>query len=87
MERNVHALLAVHNQDMQTIASLQKENTTLSRKLQKVESEIEEQKREVEKARLLTGFTSSTRNRETNAQINKLLREIDRCIALVSKDI
>ena len=77
---------------LKNYASLQKENDRLKQELEKDHKEAKEQQKKVEELkqqvdvlRLNAGEMSEVDKKEFEKRINSYLREIDRCIVLLSE--
>ena len=89
----IHDLKANIQQLFREFGQLEAEKEQLEQNIVGLKAEIELQKQEIEKIskdnekwktanRILSG---SDENREAKQKINKLIREIDKCIALLNK--
>ncbi|HYM93783.1 MAG TPA: hypothetical protein VET23_06570 [Chitinophagaceae bacterium] len=77
---------------LKTYVSMQKENSQLKAELDKTKKQtvlhqknIEELKQQADVLRLNTGEMNPTDKKEIEKRINLYLKEIDRCIALLSE--
>lgn len=72
--------------------SLKKENAEARERVEKLELELASKEKDLkilrnenEKLRLAKAFTSSDESQTAKLQISKIVREIDKCIALLNK--
>ena len=86
LEERVRQLMAAHG----ALAGLCEELKSSCSKLQAENRMLEEENRvlrdRVARAELAEGFSGDRRNREkARARVNRLMREVDKCIALVAR--
>lgn len=86
LEERVRQLMEAHR----SLVELGEELKATCSKLQVANRALEEENRElrdrVARAELAEGLAGDNRNREkARARINRLMREVDKCIALVSR--
>ena len=75
---NYEGLKEKHNEAIARVLELEKELTNK-------EKELKVLRNENEKLKLAKAFTNSDDSKEAKLQINKIVREIDKCIALLNK--
>ncbi len=86
LEKRVRRLIAAH----QTLATLSEElkaeATSLRNENRRLEEENRRLKSELDRKELTEGLSGESKNRDkARARVNRLMREVDKCIALVSK--
>ncbi len=86
LNKNISKLLDEYNTLKSGYDGLQKEVNELSIRLQHRESEFEELKRSYERVKLTGAILGEGENaREAKRKLNELVREIDKCIALLNR--
>lgn len=86
LNKNISKLLDEYNSLKSGHDGLQKELNELSLRMQHRESEFEELKRSYERVKLTGALLGEGENaREAKRKLNELVREIDRCIALLNR--
>ena len=85
---DVERLMELHDSAMKEVATLRKESNEQNAKIRSLQEQLREAKAEVEKASLHAAFAGSVSNKAAaRAHINRLLREVDNCIEMVSNRI
>ncbi|MBM3420151.1 MAG: hypothetical protein FJY11_03345 [Bacteroidetes bacterium] len=86
LNKNISKLLDEYNELRTRYDSLQKEINDLTLRMQNKESEFEELKRSYERAKLTGALLGEGENaRDAKRKLNELVREIDKCIALLNR--
>ncbi|MDX9928238.1 MAG: hypothetical protein RBS37_00115 [Bacteroidales bacterium] len=86
LNKNIGKLLNEYTNLKAGYDRMQKELTELSSRLQGRESEFEELKRSYERVKLTGAILGEGENaREAKRKLNALVREIDKCIALLNR--
>jgi chromosome segregation ATPase len=86
LNKNIGKLLDEYNSLRTGYDELRKELNELSLQLQRRESEFEDLKRSYERVKLTGALLGEGENaREAKRKLNELVREIDRCIALLNR--
>jgi chromosome segregation ATPase len=86
LNKNIGKLLDEYNSLRTGYDELQKELNELSSQLQRRESEVEDLKKSYERVKLTGALLGEGENaREAKRKLNELVREIDRCIALLNR--
>lgn len=84
---NVKRLIEMHKQDAAALTKLQRKTADQADKIRRQQEEIESLKQELGRLQLMVAMGGGEKTRVAHAQLRKLLREVDRCIDLVSKQI
>lgn len=85
---DVERLIKSHNSAMDEITTLREKNSEQNATIRALQEQLREAKNEAEKASLHAAIAGSVSNKSAaRAHINRLLREIDKCIAMVSSRI
>ncbi len=80
-------LMAQHEAARREIARLQDANAGQARKIRALEEQAKEDRNEIARLQLGAGLGSSAKDKSAaRAQVNRLLREVDKCIALISSE-
>ena len=88
LSADVERLMKLHNAAMEEIATLREQSNEQNSKIRSLQSQLREAKAEVDKASLHAAIAGSVSNKSAaRAQINRLLREVDLCIEMVSNRI
>lgn len=86
LRRKVETILSVTDRYRDDNDSLKSEAEQLNSRLESQESQIEELKEKNNSISLAEAFsTSSGDNQEAKLKVSKIVREIDKCIALLNK--
>ncbi len=86
LQQNTQHLFGLYNNLEEKNKLLQEEITTLQKKINKLEQERLELGRKNEQLKVANQLLSQNEeNREAKQKINSLIREIDKCIALLNK--
>lgn len=64
---------------------LKKQNEDLQQKVQQKQSVIDELEQKNQKLSLVQGIVAEGENQDARIQINRIVREIDKCIALLNR--
>ena len=64
---------------------LRKEFEALQQQVQQKQSEIDELEQKNQKLSLVKGIVAEGENKDARLQINRIVREIDKCIALLNR--
>ena len=85
---DVERLMKLHNTAMEEVATLRAQSSEQNNKIRSLQNQLREAKAEAEKASLHAAIAGSVSNKSAaRAQINRLLREVDLCIEMVSNRI
>ena len=85
---DVERLMKLHNSAMEEVVALREKSGEQSEKIRTLQEQLREAKAEVEKASLHAAIAGSVSNKAAaRSHINRLLREVDKCIAMVSNRI
>lgn len=84
LEANVRRLMKQHAEVVEQLSQMQQKNQQQAVKIRTLQQEVRSQKDELTQLRLSEAMGGSGDKRVARAQVNRLLREIDKCIALVS---
>ncbi len=85
---DIERLMTLHNGAMAEIAALREKSSEQSAKIRSLQEQLREAKAESEKASLHAAIAGSVSNKAAaRSHINRLLREVDKCIAMVSNRI
>ncbi|MBQ0080526.1 MAG: hypothetical protein KBS95_03125 [Alistipes sp.] len=84
LEKNVELLLEAHQKALRDNGELQKRCNHLESKLKKVQDELLEKRKRIEVLELSSSVSSSQGNNSAKVLIDRLLREVDKCIETVS---
>ena len=88
MTSDVERLMQLHDSAMADIVALREKNSEQSAKIRSLQEQLREAKAESEKASLHAAIAGSVSNKAAaRSHINRLLREVDKCIAMVSNRI
>lgn len=84
LEQRVEQLMAAHGRLAALCEELKGECATLRAEKRALEEQNHALKGELARKELTEGLTGESRNREkARARVNRLMREVDKCIALV----
>lgn len=85
---DVERLMTLHEGAMKEVALLREESNEQKAKIRTLQEQLREAKAEADKASLHAAIAGSVSNRAAaRAQVNRLLREVDKCIDMVSNRI
>ena len=85
---DVERLMKLHDGAMAEIATLREKNNEQSATIRGLQEQLREAKSEAEKASMHAAIAGSVSNKAAaRTHINRLLREVDKCIAMVSSRI
>ncbi len=85
---DVERLMKLHESAMKEVVSLREESNEQKAKIRTLQEQLREAKAETEKASLHAAIAGSVSNKSAaRAQVNRLLREVDKCIDMVSNRI
>ncbi len=88
LSADVEQLMALHEGAMAEITVLRAKSSEQSATIRSLQEQLREAKAEAEKASLHAAIAGSVSNKAAaRAHINRLLREVDDCIAMVSNRI
>ena len=80
--------MTLHEGAMKEVALLREESNEQKAKIRTLQEQLREAKAEADKASLHAAIAGSVSNRAAaRAQVNRLLREVDKCIDMVSNRI
>ncbi|MBE0676904.1 MAG: hypothetical protein IH591_19770 [Bacteroidales bacterium] len=86
LNKNISKLLDEYNSLRTGYDSLQKEINELTLRMQRKESELDDLKRSYERVKLTGALLGEGENAgEAKRKLNELVREIDKCIALLNR--
>lgn len=85
---DVEQLMKLHDSAMEEVATLRRQSNEQNAKIRTLQEQLRDAKAEVDKASLHAAIAGSVSNKAAaRSHINRLLREIDKCIAMVSNRI
>ncbi len=85
---DVERLMKLHNSAMEEVVALREKSGEQSAKIRTLQEQLREAKTEAEKASLRAAIAGSVSNKAAaRSHVNRLLREVDRCIEMVSNRI
>jgi predicted nucleic acid-binding Zn-ribbon protein len=85
---DVERLIKLHDSAMEEVVALREKSGEQSAKIRSLQEELREAKAEVKKASLHAAIAGSVSNKAAaRSHINRLLREVDKCITMVSNRI
>ncbi len=85
---DVERLMKLHSAAMEEIATLREQSNEQSAKIRSLQGKLRDAKAEAEKASLHAAIAGSVSNKSAaRSHINRLLREVDVCIEMVSNRI
>ena len=85
---DVERLIKLHEGAMAEVAALREKSSEQNAKIRTLQEQLRGAKAEAEKAALHAAIAGSVSNKAAaRAHINRLLREVDKCIAMVSNRI
>lgn len=85
---DVERLIKLHDSAMEEVVALREKGGEQSAKIRSLQEELREAKAEVKKASLHAAIAGSVSNKAAaRSHINRLLREVDKCITMVSNRI
>lgn len=85
MRNNVNRLIALYEAQKQRADELASKLVLAESRLAQSKEEIERLTRQTDNLKLAGAFSSDTGNALAKDRINKLIREIDKCIALLEE--
>lgn len=85
---DVERLIKLHEGAMEEIAMLRKQSGEQNDKIRTLQNQLREAKAEAQKASLQAAVAGSEEHKAAaRIQVNRLLREVDKCIKMVSNRI
>jgi uncharacterized coiled-coil DUF342 family protein len=85
---DVERLMKLHDGAMEEIAALRAKSDEQNAKIRTLQEQLKEAKAQVAKASLQEAISGGVANKAAaRAQVNRLLREVDKCITMVSNRI
>ena len=85
---DVERLIKLHEGAMAEVAALREKSSEQNAKIRTLQEQLRGAKAEAEKAAVHAAIAGSVANKAAaRAHINRLLREVDKCIAMVSNRI
>ena len=85
---DVERLMKLHDSAMKEVAALREQSNIQNGKIRTLQGELREAKAQAEKAALHAAVAGSVSNKAAaRAHVNRLLREVDKCIEMVSNRI
>lgn len=84
LEKAVHRLTVAHRESLRELKELREENEKLSEKVRSMTIEKRDMQTEMERLQGSDVFAGGPRTKAARRQINRLLREVDDCIALLT---
>lgn len=88
LSADVERLMKLHTSAMEEIAMLREKSGEQSAKIRSLQEQLREAKAEAEKASLHAAIAGSVSNKAAaRSHVNRLLREVDKCIEMVSNRI
>lgn len=88
LESHVRRLMKQNSDALEQLAKLQKANDEQAMKIRSLQVQSKLDREEIAKLRLGEAMVGSGRDKSAaRAQVNRLLREVDKCIELVSDKI
>ena len=85
---DMERLMKLHNSAMEEVATLREKSSEQSAKIRTLQEQLREAKAEAEKASLRAAIAGSVSNKAAaRSHVNRLLREVDKCIEMVSNRI
>ncbi len=86
LEAQVAALMADHKRLAELNADMQGQIDSLTKERRELQERVSEQSSEISSLRLSVALGgNNTDKNKARARVNQLMREVDRCIALLSK--
>ena len=85
LAEDVERLLAAHASSVEELRSLREKSYDQAAKIRSLQQQLKEAKAENARLQLGEALGAAKASPAARAQINKLLREIDKCIALVTQ--
>ena len=85
---DVERLMKLHESAMAEVVALREKSNEQSQTIRSLQEQLRDAKAEVKKAALHAAIAGSVSNKAAaRSHINRLLREVDKCIAMVSNRI
>ena len=85
---DVERLMKLHESAMAEVVALREKSSEQAQTIRTLQEQLRDAKAEVEKASLHAAIAGSVSNKTAaRSHINRLLREVDECIAMVSNRI
>ena len=85
---DVERLMKLHNSAMEEVVSLREKSSEQSATIRSLQEQLRTAKSEIEKASLHAAIAGSVSNKAAaRSHINRIMREVDKCIAMVSNRI
>ncbi len=81
---DVERLIELHDSAMAEVATLREKNNEQSLKIRSLQEQLRDAKVQAAKTSLRNAMAGGASNKAAHAHINRLLREVDKCIAMVS---
>ena len=88
LSADIERLMKLHEEAMNEIVTLREKSGEQSAKIRTLQEQLREAKAEAEKASLHAAIAGSVSNKSAaRSHVNRLLREVDKCIEMVSNRI
>ena len=88
LSADVERLMKLHDGAMEEVAALREKSNEQSAKIRTLQEQLREAKADAEKASLHAAIAGSVSNKSAaRSHVNRLLREVDKCIEMVSNRI
>lgn len=85
---DVHRLMELHSEAVKQAEELRATNARQAAKIRSLQEQAKRDKEELARLEMAAALNGSGRDKSAaRAQVNRLLREVDKCIALVSDRI
>lgn len=85
---DVERLMKLHDEAMAEVETLRAKNEEQNKKIRTLQKELKDTQKALSEQSLRQAMGGSSANKAAaKAQINRLLREVDKCIVMVSKRI
>ena len=81
---DVERLIELHDSAMAEVATLREKNNEQSLKIRSLQEQLRDAKVQAAKTSLRNAMAGGASNKAAHTHINRLLREVDKCIAMVS---
>jgi replication fork clamp-binding protein CrfC len=84
LEANVRALMSQYAKAVAEMERLQRKNEEQAMKIRELQQQVRADKEEITRLQLAEAMGGAGDKKVARSQVNRLLREVDKCIAIVS---
>ena len=85
LRSQINTLIELHESEKRQVVQLEDENQQLKKELKQKEEELAGCREKMSTMELAKGIASAESTHDAKIKINRIVREIDKCIALLNK--